>query len=414
MSSKLFLFIKKKKASVVLSTVLLSLTYIFIFIGQPSLRAEDRYRQLSNHRTGHPPVYPIKRKYSPDRSQSVEERQFKVKRSPMALITRERALFGDATRSFQRESSRSPSDRQAPLPTAVTAAMRRTSPVYRLPSPAYASPPMDEPLALIKKPGFCSPSEGSTATGTPPSPGAMSPTARAQQMRPSVITCVSSAQCSSSRSSDLPSNCCSAERALFGDATRSFQRESSRSPSDRQAPLPTAVTAAMRRTSPVYRLPSPAYASPPMDEPLALIKKPGFCSPSEGSTATGTPPSPGAMSPTARAQQMRPSVITCVSSAQCSSSRSSDLPSNCCSAVVEEHFRRSLGKNYSEADSSSASINISVDDHFAKALGEKWLQVKATSPPNSPSCASSSPARANSLHSPVGASRDGQQSPVSP
>ncbi|MGH0134442.1 UNVERIFIED_CONTAM: hypothetical protein FKN15_013530 [Acipenser sinensis] len=176
---------------------------VYILEGQPSLRAEDRYRQLSNHRTGHPPVYPIKRKYSPDRSQSVEERQFKVKRSPMALITRERALFGDATRNFQRESSRSPSDRQAPPPTAVTAAMRRTS-------PAYASPPMDEPLALIKKPGFCSPSEGSTATGTPPSPGARSPTARAQQMRPSVITCVSSAQCSSSRSSDLPSNCCSA------------------------------------------------------------------------------------------------------------------------------------------------------------------------------------------------------------
>ncbi|KAK6467208.1 mRNAion cofactor vestigial-like protein 4 isoform X2 [Huso huso] len=274
---------------------------VYILEGQPSLRAEDRYRQLSNHRTGHPPVYPIKRKYSPDRSQLVEERQLKVKRSPMALITRERALFGDATRSFQRESSRSPSERQAPPPTAITAAMRRTSPVYRLPSPAYASPPMDEPLALIKKPGYCSPSEGSTATGTLPSPGARSPTARAQQMRPSVITCVSSAQCSSSRSSDLPSSCCS------------------------------------------------TVAAPPA-----------------------------------------------------------------CDPVVEEHFRRSLGKNYSEADSSSASINISVDDHFAKALGEKWLQIKATSPPNSPSCASSSPARANSPHSPVEASRDGQQSPVSP
>ncbi|XP_033863011.1 transcription cofactor vestigial-like protein 4 isoform X1 [Acipenser ruthenus] len=274
---------------------------VYILEGQPSMRAEDRYRQLSNHRTGHPPVYPIKRKYSPDRSQSVEERPVKVKQSPMALITRERALFGDATRSFQRESSRSPPERQAPPPMGVTAAMRRTNPVHRLPSPAYASPPMDEPLALIKKPGYCSPSEGSTATGTLPSPGARSPTARAQQMRPSVITCVSSAQRSSSKSPDLPSSCC-----------------------------PSAV------------------AAPPT-----------------------------------------------------------------CDPVVEEHFRRSLGKNYSEANTSSASIHISVDDHFAKALGEKWLQIKATSPPNSPSCASS-PARANSPHSPVGASRSRQQTALSP
>ncbi|KAK1150574.1 transcription cofactor vestigial-like protein 4 isoform X2, partial [Acipenser oxyrinchus oxyrinchus] len=237
---------------------------VYILEGQPSLRAEDRYRQLSNHRTGHPPVYPIKRKYSPDRSQSVEERPVKVKRSPMALITRERALFRDATRSFQRESSRSPSERQAPPPTAITAAMRRTSPVYRLPSPAYASPPMDEPLALIKKPGYCSPSEGSTATGTLPSPGARSPTSRAQQMRPSVITCVSSAQCSSSRSPDLPSSCCS-----------------------------------------------------------TVVAAPHACDP-----------------------------------------------------VVEEHFRRSLGKNYSEADSSSASIHVSVDDHFAKALGRSGCRSR--------------------------------------
>ncbi|MBN3283760.1 VGLL4 protein, partial [Polyodon spathula] len=273
---------------------------VYILEGQPSLRAEDRYRQLSNHRTGHPPVYPIKRKYSPDRSQSVEEKPVKVKRSPMALITRERALFGDATRSFQRESSRSPPERQAPPPAGITASMRRTIPVHQLPSPTYASPPMDEPLALIKKPGYCSPSEGTTATGTLASPGTRSPSARAQQMRPSVITCVSSAQRSSSKSPDLPSSCCS------------------------------------------------SVAAPPT-----------------------------------------------------------------CDPVVEEHFRRSLGKKYSEASSSLASINTSVDDHFAKALGEKWLQIKATSPPDSPSSASS-PARANSPHSPVGASRGKQQSALSP
>lgn len=47
--------------------------------------------------------------------------------------------------------------------------------------------------------------------------------------------------------------------------------------------------------------------------------------------------------------------------------------------VIEEHFRRSLGKNYKEAEpvSNSVSITGSVDDHFAKALGDAWLQIKA-------------------------------------
>lgn len=47
--------------------------------------------------------------------------------------------------------------------------------------------------------------------------------------------------------------------------------------------------------------------------------------------------------------------------------------------VIEEHFRRSLGKNYKDAEpvSNSVSITGSVDDHFAKALGDAWLQIKA-------------------------------------
>lgn len=47
--------------------------------------------------------------------------------------------------------------------------------------------------------------------------------------------------------------------------------------------------------------------------------------------------------------------------------------------VIEEHFRRSLGKNYKEAESLSNSVSItgSVDDHFAKALGDAWFQIKA-------------------------------------
>lgn len=56
------------------------------------------------------------------------------------------------------------------------------------------------------------------------------------------------------------------------------------------------------------------------------------------------------------------------------------IPSNLvCDPVIEEHFRRSLGENYKEAESVSNSVSItgSVDDHFAKALGDAWLQIKA-------------------------------------
>lgn len=54
-----------------------------------------------------------------------------------------------------------------------------------------------------------------------------------------------------------------------------------------------------------------------------------------------------------------------------------------CDPVIEEHFRRSLGRNYKEAEpltnpaSNSVSTTGSVDDHFAKALGDAWIQIKA-------------------------------------
>lgn len=56
------------------------------------------------------------------------------------------------------------------------------------------------------------------------------------------------------------------------------------------------------------------------------------------------------------------------------------IPANAvCDPVIEEHFRRSLGNNYKEAEpvSNSVSITGSVDDHFAKALGDAWFQIKA-------------------------------------
>ena len=72
-----------------------------------------------------------------------------------------------------------------------------------------------------------------------------------------------------------------------------------------------------------------------------------------------------------------------------------------CDPVIEEHFRRSLGKNYKEpepAATNSVSITGSVDDHFAKALGDTWLQIKNK---GSPSSSNSSPNSSPNSHNMV-------------
>ncbi|XP_030625613.1 transcription cofactor vestigial-like protein 4 [Chanos chanos] len=136
-----------------------------------------------------------------------------------------------------------------------------------------------------------------------------------------------------------------------------------------------------------------------MDQPLALTKN---------SNDTARTSALSAASATER-QQNRPSVITCApaSNRTCNLSNCHMSPSGCstsnanarsktnansvCDPVIEEHFRRSLGKIYQEPEpiSNSVSITGSVDDHFAKALGETWLQIKAKgSGPRSPESSS--------------------------
>ncbi|XP_076859075.1 vestigial like 4 like [Brachyhypopomus gauderio] len=152
--------------------------------------------------------------------------------------------------------------------------------------------------------------------------------------------------------------------------------------------------------SPPHLIPSPVHSTPVMDEPLALIKKPRM-EPEKTEHKNKT---------TAVRQQVRPSVITCVSSV-----KSAHRAEVCCSHSsvvtqrsydhVEEHFQRSLGVNYQMGSSQQLSISVSVDDHFAKALGEKWLQLKASSSScnssSSPSSSSSSPPSSpNFIHSP--------------
>ncbi|XP_057701276.1 transcription cofactor vestigial-like protein 4b isoform X2 [Corythoichthys intestinalis] len=136
-----------------------------------------------------------------------------------------------------------------------------------------------------------------------------------------------------------------------------------------------------------------------MDQPLALTKSNGLTAPVAVPHALGI----------AERQQNRPSVITCAPAnnrncnlSHCTLSHNgcSSLTNNyrrvhsntVCDPVIEEHFRRSLGKNYKEPEpaataqataANSVSITGSVDDHFAKALGETWLQIKNKSTPSS-------------------------------
>ncbi|XP_031700408.1 transcription cofactor vestigial-like protein 4 [Anarrhichthys ocellatus] len=130
-----------------------------------------------------------------------------------------------------------------------------------------------------------------------------------------------------------------------------------------------------------------SIASYAVDQPLALTK-------SSHDVVVGSRER-SVIGGTVERQQNRPSVITCAPASNrncnlshchmngCSPSPPTDpMKTNAnteCDPVIEEHFRRSLGKNYKEAEavSNSVSITDSVDDHFAKALGDAWLQIKA-------------------------------------
>ncbi|KAK7135670.1 hypothetical protein R3I94_014360 [Phoxinus phoxinus] len=145
--------------------------------------------------------------------------------------------------------------------------------------------------------------------------------------------------------------------------------------------------------SPTHLIPSPVYSTPVMDEPLALIKKPRPEPEKAESQNKAT---------SVKQIQIRPSVITCVSSATRSTKKDCDRSTVVTQHSydhVEEHFQRSLGMNYHRA----ASISVSVDDHFAKALGDKWLQLKASSSSCHSSASSSSsspPSSPTFIHSP--------------
>ncbi|NXX42797.1 VGLL4 protein, partial [Tricholaema leucomelas] len=182
---------------------------------------------------------------------------------------------------------------------------------------------------------------------------------------------------------------------------RKEHRERSRSPIERAA----APTMSLHGNHIYTSIPSLT-----MDQPLALTKNSTDATRTVGIAPTLT---------SVERQQNRPSVITCASAStrNCNLSHCPIAHSGCgsavpayrrpsstttaCDPVVEEHFRRSLGKNYKEPEpvANSVSITGSVDDHFAKALGDTWLQIKA--------------AKDGVSSSPESASRRGQSSPSS-
>ncbi|KAK1147053.1 transcription cofactor vestigial-like protein 4 isoform X1 [Acipenser oxyrinchus oxyrinchus] len=191
---------------------------------------------------------------------------------------------------------------------------------------------------------------------------------------------------------------------------KAFQRDYRKDHGDRSRSPVERVAAPTMSIHPNHMY-APTIPSLAMDQPLALTKNS-----MDAARTVGISPT---VSPIER-QQNRPSVITCasasnqtatfltvplpivaVSHATASNYRRPSNTNTACDPVIEEHFRRSLGKNYKEPEpvTNSVSITGSVDDHFAKALGETWLQIKA--------------AKDGVSSSPESASRRGQSPPSS-
>ncbi|XP_078520903.1 transcription cofactor vestigial-like protein 4 [Lissotriton helveticus] len=319
---------------------------VYILEGQPSMRAEDRLRPVSSHRI---PVYPIKRKLSPERYSAPtlrpEEAGPKRKRTPLPISIEKTSQVLERPKVCDRE-------RIAKLPERLE----------------LASSP-SERIALARA---------------------------LQRLFPASL------RLAASQSAPLQPRC----------------------------PRDQAVERALAQQR--YHCTS-SLPSPPLDEPLALIKKPrSSCMPADSQTPSPVPagrqtPSPGpairktpspvptvsktpSPVPASMLQQMRPSVITCVSNwnkpstsptNNCARLETRSPDAACsphtCDPVVEEHFRRSLGMQYCPADSATAlSVAGSVDDHFSKALGSKWLLIRQPSTDS------------------VGASSSGSSSPSSP
>ncbi|XP_061418813.1 transcription cofactor vestigial-like protein 4 isoform X2 [Lethenteron reissneri] len=190
------------------------------------------------------------------------------------------------------------------------------------------------------------------------------------------------------------------------DYIREREKARGHSPLVRSASLPP------RHLPGAYR-----YAGASSSPALAVSPNPGPSSPGEAARS-GAPFLRAGTLPAFLLQQMRPSVITCAPGASTHRSNGRHVsrpisasnglsvshrrePSASMSSdpVVEEHFRRSLGRDYRDpaatvtavaaagaascrpGDPTSASNRVSVtgsvDDHFMRALGDTWLRLRS-------------------------------------
>nr|XP_032810217.1 transcription cofactor vestigial-like protein 4 isoform X2 [Petromyzon marinus] len=208
------------------------------------------------------------------------------------------------------------------------------------------------------------------------------------------------------------------------DYIREREKARGHSPLVRSASLPPrhlAGAAAYRYAGPSS---SPGLAVSPNPGPsspgLAVSPNPGPSSPGEAARS-GAPFLRAGTLPAFLLQQMRPSVITCapgasthrnngrhvsrpisVSNGLSTSHRREPSASMSSDPVVEEHFRRSLGRDYRDPAatvtaaaagvaagaascrpgdptlaSNRVSVTGSVDDHFMRALGDTWLRLRS-------------------------------------
>lgn len=131
----------------------------------------------------------------------------------------------------------------------------------------------------------------------------------------------------------------------------------------------------LKRLMPERRLLERKETRPAEEEqPLALVKR-------------LEKPSEQPMVSSAMLQQMRPSVITCISRPKASPPPTTPSPlrdsptqrsPRTCSPEVEEHFQRSLQSCKKQPSARSPpSHSSSVEEHFSKALGSRWLLIRA-------------------------------------
>lgn len=155
--------------------------------------------------------------------------------------------------------------------------------------------------------------------------------------------------------------------------------------------LPTTKWKRDRRTRPEYSRKS----DPKMPEEFELPPNGGIDTPLDMSVRQrGQPPS---YSQTINNPEFRSNYRTSV----VTQAQRDDMPSgiSMCDPIIDEHFRRSLGKDYVKIFSNNNappkdppivksppkmkdkvmelmdSTGLSVDDHFAKALGDTWLKL---------------------------------------